>query len=58
MKFGGVIIVAMFKVYTDWKGTEYCRFGNFRENLFSRIALKDILVMWKIRDLGKIYLFQ
>ena len=26
--------------------------------LFSRIALKDTLVMWKIRDLGKIYLYQ
>ena len=23
----------------------FCRFGNFRENFFSRIALKDILVM-------------
>ena len=26
--------------------------------LFWRIALKDILLMWKIRNYGKIYLYQ
>ena len=34
----------------------YCKFGNFRENLFSRIAIKDIYAMFKLRDLGFIYI--
>ena len=38
--------------------TIYCKFGNFRENFFSRIALKDIFTTLKIRDKGMIYLHQ
>ena len=34
----------------------YCKFGNFRENLFSRTGLKDILATFKIHDLDMIYL--
>ena len=36
----------------------YCNFEKFRENFISRIALKDILSMLKIRDFGLINLHQ
>ena len=36
----------------------YYKFAIFRENLFSRIALKDIFVTLNIRDYGLIYLHQ
>ena len=36
--------------------THYCKFGNFRENLFSRIAVKTHIFDVEIRDKGLIYL--
>ena len=34
------------------KSFVYCKSGYFRENLFSRISLKDIFATLKIHDLG------
>ena len=36
----------------------YCKFGYFRENFISRVALKLIFATLKIRDNGVIYLYQ
>ena len=35
----------------------YYKFENFRENLFSRIALKDIFATLKLSDYGMIYMY-
>ena len=36
----------------------YCKFRNFCENLFSRIAIKDIFVTLEMRDSFMIYVYQ
>ena len=44
--------------FTALLSEHYCKFGNFREILFSRIALKDVFATFKICNEGMIYLFQ
>ena len=39
-------------------GLHYCKFRNFRENLFSLVALKDIFATFKNRNFGMICLHQ
>ena len=44
--------VAMKKCRQETRSSVYCKSGYFRENLFSRIVLKDIFAILKIHDLG------
>ena len=54
---GGVFLLIFITKLLPLYG-QYCKFGYFREILFSRIAIKDIFVTFKIRDQGIIYIYQ
>ena len=52
------VLMASLDPSVKWVGmaTDYCKFGNFRENFIFANTLKDIFAKLKIRDQVMIYL--